>query len=262
MPHYANARRIDAHGYQVFGEDLTNPIASTAGYAHNLTEWPGTVYDFSGCPLARSQASVLPVSWTGALITPRHILTAYHVLADWTVGDEVYFVNPAGTLVTREVIAKSTGSGGFSDLGNDLALITLDSAVTGCAVYKIPTVASVSTNDNPSSLVGTNIWCLDRPHTINSRRVRTTAAFIDHESDGSGGLLVDGDSGQPAFITVGTELVLLGTHSSSGSMPNAAFRLSQLQAFCDTVGETIQTISVDPADWAEPLAAQLQDATA
>jgi hypothetical protein len=45
-------------------------------------------------------------------------------------------------------------------------------------------------------------------------------------------------------------------------MPNAAFRLSQLQAFCDTVGKTIQTISVDPADWAEPLAAQLQDATA
>lgn len=248
-PHYSNARRIEAAGYQIFGEDLGTPIADT-NYSHNLTESPGSVWDFSGCALCRDQSGSLRTSWTGALITPRHLLVAHHILADITIGMDYYFKTPGGTEVVREVTAKS------GNLGSDLALLTLDSAVTGCAVYPIPTAESLA------SLVGTTLWCIDIDRTIVCRTVSTQGATIAHVIDGSGTSLVSGDSAQPAFTTRGTELVLLGTHHFTTSFPSAGYYLAALQAFCDDTSQTITTVSVDPADWAEPLAAQLEDAYA
>lgn len=240
--HYSNATRVSAAGYQVFGADLPALLDST-DYAHNRGAWPGSAWDFSGCPLCRSQSGTLRSSWTGALITPRHVLIAHHITADISVGHEFTFVDPSGTAVVRTVAAKS------GNLASDLAILTLDAAVTGCKVYAIPTAASLP------SLVGMTLWCLLRSRKIVTRTAAYQAASVGHAVDSTGGTLTDdtSSSGQPAFLTRGNDLVLLGTHYTAASFPSAGYHLSVLQAFCDTVGETIQTVSIDPASWAETL---------
>lgn len=241
MTPYVNAARINASGYQVFGEDLPNILSTTSGYTHNTSEWPGTVYDFSGCPLSFNWRDQEENAFTGALITPRHLLVAWHAT---TPSGAMTFVDRSGTVLTRTIIdATDTNY-------SDVRVLLLSSAVTNCAVYRLATEASIA------SILGQTLFCLDRPRTIVTRRaVSIDTGYVIHSADSTSGALVDGDSAQPAFITRADELVLIGTHAGSFFFPIASAYLTQINAFCAEVGETAQTVSVDAADWAEPLTA-------
>jgi hypothetical protein len=243
---YENAARINAAGYQVFGEDLPDTFVSTDGYSHNATDWPGSVWDFSGCPLAKTVGASAYNHYTGALITPRHLLCAHHTAADFADGQTVTFVDLAGTKIERTISARS------GLIGSDCYVVTLNSAVTGCKVYAMPTAESIA------SVAGATLWCLKRSHKIVTRTASTiSSSYVSHSADSTAGALVSGDSGQPAFVTRGTDLVLIGTHNTATGIANASSYLSSIQTVCDATSQTITTVSVDPASWVQPLAAAI-----
>lgn len=245
MVNYPNAARKAAAGFQVFGVNLPDTFETTDGYTLNTSVWPATVWDFSGCPLANTVSPLVVPYGTGALITPRHVLGAAHYMS--TAG-AYYFITPGGTKITRTVVDFS------ATIIADVRIVTLDEAVEGCAIYRVPTPESLAT------LLDQTILCLDKQRTVVTRTVNSStggSGFIFHSTDESGLTLIPGDSGQPAFINVGTELVLLGTGASAQGLSSTGYSLSAIQDYCDETSQTVQTVSIDPATWVQPLAAAL-----
>lgn len=254
---------------------------STSTYTRNASCWAASI-DLSCVAVASNSGS----GWTrqrgGVLITSRHLLIARHF--PYGVGTQVRFCNAAGTVETRTVIGVASTSGEA-----DLWVCTLSSAVTvaspcaiaGTWIAQGRTVANnfaswysgggvIHTDQNAKIYAATlgNCVALAKSYSRNVTIGGTTfadcegEAFADHAESGAipaefAGLRhqpVTGDSGQPVFVIIEGEPVLLWTWTSSysgtpvylhnGAVLNALIAAADTNASIST-GLTI-TVATDP----------------
>ncbi len=146
---------------------------------------------------------------TATLITPRHVLMAKHYSR--AASDPVIFHDRNGKRIQRKLIGFAAGQG-------DVMVGLLDEPVpSNYHSYALP-----STGSNVSTLVDKPVIVSDHKRNLFVHLVSAVGAgkiiFKQDESDlhGWGKNLVVGDSGNPSFVIVGSELVLVETHSTGG----------------------------------------------
>lgn len=147
---------------------------------------------------------------TATLITPRHVVMAKHYSRP--AAAPVVFHDRSGKRIQRKLIGFEAGAG-------DVMIGLLDEPVpANYSPYPLPAVGG-----DASAL-------LDRPVIVSDQNrnlfVHRIAGFgngivaFKHEPQNRHGWsknLVVGDSGNPSFLIVGSELVLLETHTTGGA---------------------------------------------
>lgn len=164
--------------------------------------WPGGMLDTSGVSFDQRQ--------TATLVSRRHVVMAAHFQRH--IGAKVIFHDRQGKFLERTLIKKAKVFG-------DVAVGLLDRPVPpGYRTYPLP----LPTTD-PTSLVGRAVVVTDQNHRLffhKVQRVSTVGIGFIHDAEdkyGWGKNLVSGDSGNPSFLMVGRQLVLLETHTTGGA---------------------------------------------
>jgi hypothetical protein len=146
---------------------------------------------------------------TTTLVSRRHVVMANHFQRK--VGAKVIFHDRHGKYLERKIIK-------VGNVHGDVAVGLLDQPVpAGYRVYPLP----VSTTD-PAVLVGRPVVVTDQHRRLFFHKVRRVGfggisfEFDRDDKHGWGKKLVSGDSGNPSFLIVGRELVLVETHSTGG----------------------------------------------
>jgi len=157
--------------------------------------------DLSGVSFDKRQAATL--------VSRRHVVMANHFKRG--VGHKVVFHDRRGKFLERNLI-KVRGVHG------DVAVGLLNEPVpSGYRVYPLPRVV-----ENPEGLIGRPVMVTDQNRRLFFHKVRTVTplrVFFEYDkadTHGWGKKLVKGDSGNPSFLIVGKELVLLETHTAGG----------------------------------------------
>ncbi|MFK7849482.1 MAG: hypothetical protein AB8D78_00765 [Akkermansiaceae bacterium] len=147
---------------------------------------------------------------TATLVTPRHVVMAKHFARPAL--SSVVFHDRNGKRLSRKIIALEPGTG-------DVMVGLLDEAVpSNYTAYPLPVPGS-----NHSSLVNQRVIVTDQKRCLFVHQVAAVGAgriaFKQDMSDqyGWGKNLVVGDSGNPAFLIVGKQLVLVETHTTGGA---------------------------------------------
>ncbi len=160
---------------------------------------------------------------TLTLITPRHVLMAKHFPR--TTGTPVIFHDRAGKRIERKLIGIRSASG-------DISIGLLDAALpSNYTPYKLPTIASSS-----AALTGRPVLITDQFKNVYVHQVaappsaKITFRHDPNEKYGWSRNLVTGDSGNPSFLIVGKELVLIETHSTGGPGAGPYFGNATVQA--------------------------------
>lgn len=146
---------------------------------------------------------------TATLITPRHVVMAKHYARP--AAAPVVFHDRSGKRIERKLIGFSSGAG-------DVIVGLLDEPVpSNYRPYPLPAVGA-----DASALIGRPVIVSDQKrnlfvHLISGFGNGTIALKHDPaERYGWSKNLVVGDSGNPSFLIVGNELVLLETHTTGG----------------------------------------------
>ncbi|MBG7608879.1 MAG: hypothetical protein IZT59_12760 [Verrucomicrobia bacterium] len=147
---------------------------------------------------------------TATLITPRHVVMAKHYSRP--AGAPVVFHDRGGNRIKRKII-------GFAPASGDVMVALLDEPVpSNYRSYPLP-----STSTNSAAIIGRHAIISDQNRKLFVHLVagieRGIIGFKQDESDthGWGKNLVVGDSGNPAFLIAGNQLVLVETHTNGGS---------------------------------------------
>lgn len=254
---------------------------ATSTYTRNASCWAESI-DLSCVAVASGGGS----SWTrqrgGVLITTRHILIARHFA--YGIGTQVRFSNAAGTVETRTVTGTSAAS-----VAGDLWVCTLDAAVTiatpcaiaGTWITQGRTVAndyarwysggiSIHTDQNAKIYAGglgqtiAQVGSYAGSMTVGATTFAAceSQGFIEHFASSCipsayaamRNNPVTGDSGQPVFVVIDGEPVLLWTwtyptggtpaYLHNGAVLNALIAVSDSNAGIST-GYTV-TVATDP----------------
>jgi len=146
---------------------------------------------------------------TATLITPRHVVMAKHYARP--AAASVIFHDRSGVRIERKLIAFAAGAG-------DVMIGLLDEPVlANYRPYALPAIGTES-----SALIGKPVIVSDQHRNL---FVHVIAGFgngmiaLKHDSSIKHGWsknLVTGDSGNPSFLIVGDELVLMETHTTGG----------------------------------------------
>jgi len=222
--------------------DSQNHAAAT--YVRNTNCWAA----LGGLDLT----SISPWNSTGAnqragtLVTPRHILYASHFPI--SVGATVRFVRADNTVVTRTVTASTLVSG-------DCSLAVLDSDVgAGIGFAKVLGPGSTAKLPVPT----TNQEALDYPWRVpllaldQEEKALVTDAYVDSNETWSNQVPVDlnrisfyepligGDSGNPGFLLIGNQLVLVTTWlgGGPGSGPSIPALYAKINAAISALGNS------------------------
>jgi hypothetical protein len=146
---------------------------------------------------------------TATLITPRHVVMAKHYARP--AASLVVFHDRGGNRISRKISALMGAQG-------DVIVGLLDEPVpANYTSYPLP-----DTGTNAASLVGRPVIVSDQNRALFVHLVAGVGggiiAFKQDESErhGWGKNLVVGDSGNPSFLIVGQQLVLVETHTSGG----------------------------------------------
>lgn len=160
---------------------------------------------------------------TATLVTPRHVVMAKHYQRP--KGARVVFHDRFGKRLERKLVDKRGVAG-------DIAVGLLDREVPPrFKVYPLPHPST-----RPEDLVGRLAAVTDQNRRIFFHRVRyaspNTVAFQYDEPSvvGWSKKLVSGDSGNPGFLPVGNDLVLLETHHTGGPGTGPYFGNPEVQA--------------------------------
>jgi hypothetical protein len=147
---------------------------------------------------------------TATLITPRHVVMAKHYARP--AAAPVVFHDRSGKRIQRKLIGFSAGAG-------DVMVGLLDEPVPGnYRPYPLPAVGS-----DAAAMIGKPVIVSDQNrnlfvHLIDGVGMGLIAFRHDtSESHGWSKQLVVGDSGNPSFVIVGNELVLVETHTTGGA---------------------------------------------
>jgi hypothetical protein len=147
---------------------------------------------------------------TATLVSRRHVVMARHFQR--AVGAKVIFHDRQGKYLERKMIK-------VGNVHGDVAVGLLDQPVpAGYRVYPLPAPTT-----DPASLVGRPVVVTDQHRRLFFHKVGRAGfggiSFVHDVEDqhGWGKKLVSGDSGNPSFLIVGRELVLVETHSTGGA---------------------------------------------
>ncbi|MDE0836067.1 MAG: hypothetical protein OSA84_06920 [Akkermansiaceae bacterium] len=146
---------------------------------------------------------------TATLITPRHVVMAKHYSRN--AADPVIFHDRGGKRIERKLI-------GFSAAAGDVMVGLLDEPVPGnYHSYALP-----ATGSDVAGLIGKPVIVSDQKRSLFVHLIARIGGGIivfrhdGREAHGWGKNLIVGDSGNPSFVIVGKELVLVETHTAGG----------------------------------------------
>ena len=257
-----------------------NHASST--YTRNAACWAASI-DLSCVAVANNNGG----GWTrqrgGTLISPRHILIARHFPLG--IGAQLRFSNAAGTVETRTITGTSIGAS-----AGDMLVCTLNASVTVASPCLIPGLwitqgrevvetvtnwysggVAIHTDQNGKIYAATLGKTTSKTYCYSSTSTVGGVSFTNSELGGvmvhseEGGTIppefeslihtpISGDSGQPAFIIIDGDLVLLWTWGTpwsgtpaylhDGAVINALIAVSDANASVST-GYTV-TVATDP----------------
>lgn len=232
------------------GKIFTSQNHATASYVRNSSVWCSDI----DLTCISPWNSNLAAKKAGTLVTPRHILGAAHY--QYPLGTVVRFVAMDNTVHDRAVVGVARHPS-YTRYYPDLTIYALDSdlpaAITPCAVMPADWNTYLVKNfENRPPALG-----LDQEekaliidfNTLGSFRTPTASdRLIFHESK------IAGDSGNPAFIVVSGELVLVTvwTYGGAGSGTPVASFISDLNAMIvtsDAQAGSSTGYTVTPADF-------------
>eukprot|EP00903_Cladosiphon_okamuranus_P004238 g4236.t1 len=167
------------------------------------------------------------VSWndsrTATLITPRHVVMAKHYSRGPAAA--VIFHDRSGKRIERKLIA-------FQPALGDVMVGLLDEPVpSNYTAYPLP-----SPYTDISRLPGRRVIVSDKDKNLFVHKIRLVGpgkiTFEQDEEDlhGWGKNLIAGDSGNPSFLIVGDQLVLIETHTTGGAGAGPYYGDGDLQA--------------------------------
>lgn len=160
---------------------------------------------------------------TVTLITPRHVVMAKHYPR--AAGSPIVFHDRGGNRIVRKII-------GFMGAKGDVTVGLLDEPVpSNYTSYPLPDPST-----DAARLVGRPVIITDQKrclfvHLVDKVGGGNIAFKHDKEERyGWGKKLIVGDSGNPAFLISGKQLVLLETHSTGGPGAGPYYGDPQVQA--------------------------------
>jgi len=223
-------------------------------YVRNTACW-ASVYDLTPISPWNSGSANRKA---GTLISPRHIIFAEHFQIP--TGATVRFITADNQVVDRTMTAKqSVGPSNSSDnFDTDLAVGVLDSDVPGSIGFV--RVLPSSFLDRFGRLdIGVPCLALDQEEkALVTSFVSVSSGFAnfsrvaDEEANQAKRLefyedKISGDSGNPAFLIIGGELVIVTTWTfgGSGAGPNIAENLTEIDTVMGNLGGGYTTTPVD-----------------
>lgn len=199
----------------------------------------------------------------GTAVTPQHVLVATHYALQ--VGDTIRFVTSDNTVITRTIVQTGNVLKGEASVDAGMALLdsALPSSITPCKIFPsnfssyLPASAitgSVSAYRLPLLALdqqekGIVMDLLHIPEQINTTGTAVTGdsytTFSTPELSDRirfNEAIVSGDSGNPIFAVIGSELWLVSTFFGSTAGPAYNALTSELNAMINTL-DTAQGIS-------------------
>lgn len=169
---------------------------------------------------------------TATLVTPRHVVMANHFKRK--PGEKVVFHNRKGKRVERLLVD-------VRKVFTDVAVGLLDRPVPAdLKVYPLPAPGT-----NGKELIGRLAAVTDQNRRIFFHRIGSVSGglsfrYEDPPRVGWSKKLVGGDSGNPSFLPVGSELILIETHTGGGPGAGPYYGFPMLQ---EKLQNTINTLS-------------------
>lgn len=215
---------------------FTTRGSDSVSWVKNSNLWTNrgsSVLDFSGQSVWNTTGGYM---MSGTLISPRHIIFADHYQI--VVGDTVTFIASDGSIVNRTLQSKTTITDGSNT--TDITVGLLDSDVPNTvAYYPILTGTQYDNYLSPISNVPSlwldqydkvatgNMSILNEPicttalNNVCSDSSQWTGYNVESSSGNTRHLfwknVITGDSGNPVFLAVDGQLVLLTVHTTAGT---------------------------------------------
>ena len=221
-------------------DTLTNVSTDKAMFSNG--NWNTNFFAYSererlSCIAFKRNGSNTSFGRARTLITPRHMIGTEHTGYQLQVGDTITFLTSDNTEITKTVTGKATSAFGS---GSDIAVYTLDSDVTGITPAKLlpsdffSEVRTVNgTNVGVLKYINFNgkapLFSTDKDSRLSIRYnslvqnvwndAFRTDSFLGDYNDFEESL-ISGDSGNPLFIILDNQLVLISCFTSETSNTN------------------------------------------
>jgi hypothetical protein len=220
------------------GGDARPTEGAAASASEAITNGTPTTGDLGVAALVEGGTLVC----TATLVSPRVLLTAGHCLADGAMPDAFFGSAPqGGTGTTIQIIATRVDPAfDASSLTNDIAMALLaDDAPAGATPWPLPPgPLGASSVGMPLRIVG---FGQTGPGDTSPPQKRTGAASLGMLSATQFALMpspsqtCEGDSGGPAFATIGGVEVVVGVTSSGGAQCNQGATDTRVDAYASFV---------------------------
>ncbi len=245
-------------------DNRINTVASTTGlslftsrqtststpWTRNPSVWTsaGTPLDFTGVAGWNNQSGAIQYQQGATLISPRHFIAAGHFAI--AVGSTTGFIDSSGNHVERVVV------GSTNITGTDIQVEVLDSDVPDSITY-YPIMASSTlfalfqkiqgeTLDVPIVAFDQEAKALIHKMTSISSTYITHAEYSTSTRKEFNERLIGGDSGQPSFLIVDNQPVLLFAHYFDTYSPNLGNYISQINTAMTSLGGWYQVTEYNP----------------
>ena len=220
---------------------------STPSYVRNTSGW---AYDLDLTPISPWN-STGGGTMGGTLISPRHIIFAAHYQIN--NGATIRFIDGSNNIVTRTMTSKLTHPD-YTPFYPDITIGILDSDVpAGISYVKIlpqnwanylPSLSSAYTipalvTDQEEKGIVTDLYRLDNYTTFRFPTDATRISFYES--------IRSGDSGNPAFLIINGELVILTvwTYGGAGSGTNILAHKTAINTMMSTLGGGYSLTEID-----------------
>ena len=240
---------IATNGYMLVDFTDPNGVLEGGGYgaARSGDFWASDI-DYTAVSVWNNRGDFTPKDYRmrgATAITKRHVVMAKHY---WlAVGNKLWFVAADGTWIEREVL--QTSSHGSSDIAVALLNSDLPSTITPVKVvpsnfetyFKREAGGAISLNFRPI-IVGFDFekkgLLMQLTRAVNGSNEATFAAgnlLIPSPYNVLSETLDIGDSGNPLFIIIGGEAVLIGLFETSSNVPAYSKYISTINGLISTV---------------------------
>lgn len=184
----------------------------------------------------------------GTLISPRHIIFAHHGTSI-PVGSTIRFVTTGNVVVTRTLSSSSQVG------ATDIQIGMLDSDVPGTISFAKVLPSTWQNNLPGITNLSVPILCINQfkqalVHDLNSfpsgGSISYATPYESHRSALYASLIV-GDSGNPAFMIINNQLVILNTwtYGGDGSGPDISANISGINSVMTSLGGGYQLTQID-----------------
>ncbi len=214
---------------------------STPAYVRNTDCWAAGL-NLTGISPWNSNGGVRRA---GTLISPRHIILAAHY--PLSIGDTVRFVDSGNTVIDRTIA-------GVESLGwpaaPDFQVCVLNADATGCDYAKVLPSDWADYLPNEATLIP--VFGLDQEEKALVRDINTIGATsvscqvpTDETRLEFYETVISGDSGNPSFVVISDELVLLSvwTYGGAGSGHFISAYKSEIEAAMVSLGGGYSTLT-------------------